>query len=191
LGALRIDCDPTSLEDVHTRLIQENGLSGAEVSYVYTEITRGVAPRSHKFPTTPATPTVYLFTGEYHRPPRDVWEKGFRAVTVHDQRWARRDLKTIQLLANVLGAQAGADAGVHEIVYVQDGMAIEGSHNNFFMVFGETVVTHPLSNQILPGITREVVLELCEELGLELQERCVPVAEMFQADEAFHSGTLS
>ena len=110
---------------------------------------------------------------------------------MNDVRWARRDLKTIQLLPNVLGAQASGDHGVDEIVFVQDGMAIEGSHNNFFMVFGETLVTHPLSNQILPGITREVVLELAGTLGYEVQERSVTVEEMFAADEAFHSGTLS
>ncbi|MFC1661989.1 aminotransferase class IV [Gemmatimonadota bacterium] len=191
LAALRIDFDPESLEEVHTRLVEENQLASAQVSYVYTQITRGVATRTHKFPPEPVPPTVYLFSGQYHRPARDDWEQGYRAVTVPDQRWARVDIKTIQLLANVLGAQAGVDHGVHEIVYVKDGMAIEGSHNNFFMVFGETVVTHPTSNQILPGITREVVLELAANLGYEIQERPVPLPEMFTADEAFHSGTLS
>jgi D-alanine transaminase len=191
LAALRIEYDPAVLEEVHDRLIRDNGLSGAQVSYVYAQITRGAAKRTHKFPPQPPSPTVYLFAGEYQRPARDVWEKGFRSVTVHDQRWARRDLKTIQLLANVMGAQAAVDAGVDEIVYVHEGMAIEGSHNNLFMVFGNTLVTHPLSNQILPGITREVVIELAEGLGYEVQERIVPVAEMFEADEIFHSGTLS
>lgn len=191
LSALRIDYDPAPLQEVHDRLIQDNGLAEAPVSYVYTQVTRGVAKRSHKFPPVDPAPTVYLFAGEYQRPARDVWEKGYRSVTVHDQRWARRDLKTIQLLANVLGAQAGVDSGVDEIVFVHEGMAVEGSHNNLFMVFGETLVTHPLSNQILPGITREVVLELAGKLGYGVQERPVPVAEMFEADEIFHSGTLS
>ncbi len=191
VGALRIAFDPATLKDVHHRLIRENGLASCPVSYVYVEVTRGVAPRTHKFPSPPVPPTVYLFSGEYHRPPREEWEKGYRAVTVHDWRWARRDIKTIQLLANSMGAQAAVDAGMHEIVFVHEGMAIEGSHNNFFMVFGNTIVTHPLSNQILPGITREVVLELAGKLGVEVQERPVPVQELFQADEAFHSGTLS
>ena len=191
LGALRIGFEPAALEEVHHKLIQENGLASAPISYVYVEITRGVAKRTHKFPPQAPSPTVYLFSGEYNRPPRETWEKGYRSVTVHDQRWARRDLKTIQLLANVLGAQATADHGVDEIVFVQDGMAIEGSHNNLFMVFGDTVVTHPLSNQVLPGITREVVIELAAGLGYQVQERPVPVEEMFRADEIFHTGTLS
>ena len=191
LAALRIDFDPSTLEEVHHRLIHDNGLASAQVSYVYTEITRGVAPRTHQFPATPVPPTVYLFAGEYLRPPRDRWEQGFKAVTVHDQRWARADLKTIQLLPNVLGKQAAADQGVDEIVYVKDGMAIEGALNNFFTVFGRTVVTHPASNQILPGISREVVLEVAETLGIEVELRAVTVEEMFQADEAFHTGTLT
>jgi D-alanine transaminase len=191
LAALRIGFDPSSLEEAHDRLIQENGLAGAKVSYVYTEITRGVAKRTHKFPAVPPTPTVYMYAGEYNRPAREDWEKGYRSVTVPDQRWARRDLKTIQLLSNVFAAQAAVDHGVDEIVFVNEGMAIEGSHNNLFMVFGNTVVTHPLSNQVLPGITREVVLELAQKLGYGVQERPVPLAEMFEADEIFHSGTLS
>ncbi len=191
LGALRIDFDPSEVEGIHTRLLEENGLTEAPVSYVYLQITRGVAKRTHKFPDPAPRPTLYMYAGEYNRPPMERWEEGFKAVTVNDVRWARRDLKTIQLLANVLGAQAPADHGVDEIVFVHEGMAIEGSHNNFFMVFGDTVVTHPLSNQILPGITREVVLELAEKLGYPVEERSVTVEEMFTADEAFHSGTLS
>jgi D-alanine transaminase len=191
LATLRIDFDPSTLEEVHTRLVRENGLDSAQVSYVYAQITRGVAARTHKFPPGPVSPTVYLFAGQYTRPPREDWEKGYRAVTVHDQRWARADVKTIQLLPNVFAAQAAVDNGVHEIVYVRDGMAIEGSHNNFFVVFGNQVATHPTSNQILPGITREVVLELAAKLGFEVVERPIPLPEMFTADEAFHSGTLS
>jgi D-alanine transaminase len=191
LSALRIAFDPIPLEEVHLRLLRENGLDQAQVGYIYLEITRGVAPRTHQFPATPVPPTVYLFAGEYHRPPRDRWEEGFKAVTVHDQRWARVDLKTIQLLPNVLGKQAAVDHGVDEIVYVKDGMAIEGALNNFLTVFGETVVSHPSSNQILPGISREVVLELCDRLGLKVEHKAITVEEMFQADEAFHTGTLT
>lgn len=191
LSALRIDFDPSPLEEVHLRLLDENGLAEVPVAYVYTQVTRGVAPRTHQFPADPVPPTVYLFAGEYSRPARDLWEGGFRAVTVHDQRWARVDLKTVQLLPNVLAKQAAVDNGVDEIVYVRDGIAIEGALNNFFTVFGETLVTHPTSNQILPGISRHVVLELAEKLGFEIQLKAVTVDEMFQADEAFLTGTLT
>jgi len=191
LSALRIELDPAELEDVHRQLLKENDLEEAPVAFVYLEATRGVAPRTHQFPTEPVPPTVYLFAGEYHRPPRERWEEGYRAVTVPDERWTRVDLKTVQLLPNCLGKQAAVDAGVDEIVYVKDGIAIEGALNNFFTVFGDTVVTHPTSNQILPGISREVVLELCQTLGYPVEERALPLPELFQADEAFHTGTLT
>jgi len=191
LSGLRIDFDPVPLEAVHVRLLEENGLLEVPVGYVYTQVTRGVAPRTHQFPPKPVPPTVYLFAGEYSRPPRDRWEEGFTAVTYHDQRWARVDLKTVQLLPNVLGKQAAVDHGVDEIIYVKDGMAIEGALNNFFTVFGNTVVTHPNSNQILPGISRHVVLELAEQLGYTVELKAINVEEMFQADEAFHTGTLT
>lgn len=191
LAALRIDYDPSALEEVHLRLLAENDLARVPVAYIYLEITRGVAPRAHQFPTTPVAPTVYLFAGEYHRPPSDRWERGFSSVTVPDQRWARVDVKTIQLLPNVLGKQAAIDNGVDEIVYVKDGMAIEGALNNFFTVFGRTVVTHPASNQILAGISREVVLELCPKLGYRVEQKAITLAELYQADEAFHTGTLT
>lgn len=191
LAALRIDYDPGALEEIHLRLLAENGLTETQVAYIYLEVTRGVAQRTHQFPATPVPPTVYLFAGEYKRPARERWERGFAAVTVPDQRWARADVKTIQLLPNVLARQAAIDNGVDEIVYVKDGMAIEGALNNFFTVFGETVVTHPTSNQILPGITREVVLELCDKLGFRVEQKAITLAEMFKADEAFHTGTLT
>ena len=191
LKALRIEFDLSPLEEIHNQLLEKNDLLEAPVSYVYLQITRGVAKRTHKFPPNPVEPTVYMFAGEYQRPSRERWEEGYTSVTVHDVRWLRRDLKTIQLLPNVLGAQAPVDQGADEIVFVQDGMAIEGSHNYLFMVFGDVIVTHPLSNQILGGITRSVLLELAADLGYQVQERCVPLEEMFTADEIFHSGTLS
>ncbi len=191
LAAIRIAFDSTPLGEIHLRLLQENGLDRAQVSYVYAQVTRGVAPRTHQFPATPVPPTVYLFAGEYHRPPRERWEQGFKSVTVPDQRWARVDLKTVQLLPNVLAKQAAVDHGAEEVVHVKDGMAIEGALNNLFTVFGETVVTHPASNQILGGVSRQVVLELCGKLGFPMEYRAITVEEMFQADEAFHTGTLT
>jgi len=191
LAALRIDYDPSELEQVHIRLLAENDLAKAQVAYIYLEVTRGVAPRTHAFPATAVEPTVYLFAGEYHRPPRDRWERGFTSVTVPDQRWARVDVKTVQLLPNVLGKQAAVDHGVDEIIYVKDGFPIEGALNNFFTVFGDTVVTHPTSNQILPGISREVVLELCRKLGYRVEHKAITLAELFEASEAFHTGTLT
>lgn len=191
LCELRIDADVSGIEALHDRLLAENGLADEEVAYVYLQITRGVAPRTHAFPKDPVPPTVYAFARPYRRPSRDVWETGFEAVTVPDRRWSRVDIKTIALLPNVLAQQAAAEAGVTDALLVRDGVALEGAHNNFFAVFGGTVVTHPASNVILHGITRGYVIDLARTLGLTVEERPIQVEELARADEAFFTGTTT
>lgn len=194
LCELRLDFDADSLVPVHRHLLDANGLRGKEAAIVYLQVTRGVAPRTHAFPSgewAETKPTVYGFAKEYRRPSRERWERGFDAITVPDRRWARVDIKTINLLPNCMAQQAAVDAGVDDAVLVRDGMAVEGSHSNFFAVFGDRVVTHPATNVILPGITRAIVLELCEELGIPVELRPIQLEELWRADEAFFTGTTT
>lgn len=191
LAALRIDFDPAQMADVHTRLLAANGLEDAPIAIVYVQVTRGVAPRSHVFPTTPVEPTVYAFAKEFKRPARDVWEQGFQATSVPDRRWARADLKTVGLLPNLLALQDAMEDGSTDALLVKDGVAIEGAHSNFFAVLDGVVTTHPATNQILHGITREYVLELARGLGLPAEERPIQVEELASADEAFFTGTTT
>lgn len=194
LRELRIDFDPAELPEMHARLLEANDLADREVSVVYVQITRGVAPRTHAFPSgehAATPPAVYAFAKEYVRPSAERWDRGFRAVTVPDRRWARVDIKTINLLPNVLAQQAAVDAGVEDALLIKDGIALEGSHNNFFAVVDGTVVTHPATNVILPGITRGLILELCGELELPVEVRPLQVEELWDADEAFFTGTTT
>ena len=188
---LRIDADVAEVERAHHELLERNGLLETPISIVYLQITRGVAPRTHAFPPDPVPPTVYAFAKAFHRPDQARWETGFRAVTVPDRRWARVDIKTVSLLGNVLAQQAAVDAGVDDALLIRDGVALEGGHSNFFAVFGDTLVTHPLSNTILPGITRGYVLELAQALEIPVQERPIQVEELRRADEAFFTGTTT
>ena len=174
LAALRIDFDPEPLAEVHRQLLAANGLEDEPITTVYVQVTRGVAPRAHAFPTSPVRPTVYAFATEFKRAPREAWEKGYQATMVPDRRWARCDIKAIALLPNCLAIQAAAEAGSTDALFVRDGVAIEGAHNNFFAVLDGTVVTHPATNHILHGITREYVLELCHDLGLPVEQRPHP-----------------
>jgi D-alanine transaminase len=191
LGELRIDFDPGGLVRVHDRLLEENKLSEREIAYVYVQVTRGVAPRAHAFPSPDVPPTVYAFAREHQRPARAAWEEGFRAVTVPDRRWARVDIKTVGLLPNVLAQQAAVEAGASDALFVRDGIAIEGAHSNFFAVLEGTLVTHPTTNVILPGITREYVLELARRLEVPVEERPIQIEELWDADEAFFTGTTT
>ena len=191
LDALRIDFDVGGLPAIHERLLAANGLEDEEMSTVYVQVSRGAAPRHHGFPPPDTTPTVYAFARRHDRPPVDRLLNGIRAVTVPDRRWARVDIKTVQLLPNVLSYQTALDQGADDAVLVRDGIALEGAASNLFFVFDGTVVTHPATNRILPGITRHVVLELAEGLEIPVALRAVQVEEIREADEIFFTGTVS
>lgn len=191
LDALRIVYDPTGLLELHERLLADNGLEDEQISIVYLQITRGVAPRTHHFPPEGTRPTVYAFAKAFHRPPQDRWQQGYSAISVPDRRWARVDIKSIGLIPNVLAQQAAVDAGVDDALLIKDGVALEGSHNNVFAVFGGVLTTHPTTHQILHGISRAYVIELAEELGIPVEERPVQIDEMRRADEIFFTGTTT
>lgn len=191
LGELRIGLDVEPLAEVHRRLLAENGLTDAPTAKVYLQVTRGAARRQHAFPEGEPEPTVYAFAAEWEAPGAEEWEEGCSAVTVPDRRWSRVDIKSIALLPNVLAQQAARDAGVDEAVFVHEGVAIEGAHANFWAVLDGTVVTHPATNRILPGITRATVLELARERGRPVRERPLQVEELSGADELFLTGTTT
>lgn len=188
---IRIEHDVAGLPEVHTRLIRENGLEEAPTAMVYLQITRGAAPRTHYFPKEKVTPTVYAFAKAWDRPSDERWSRGFTAATVPDRRWGRVDIKSICLLPNVMGFQEALDAGADDAILVRDGVALEGAHQNFWGVFDGTVVTHPVTNHILPGITRGVILEVAREHGIAVEERPIMVEDLSGADELFFTGTTA
>ncbi|GIS80764.1 MAG: hypothetical protein CM1200mP14_23300 [Gammaproteobacteria bacterium] len=147
---MRINYSLDGLEEIHKQLIRVNEFQDAPSSYVYVQITRGAAPRTHYFPQEDVEPTVYAFARTWQRPSPERWAQGFSAMTVPDRRWSRADIKTICLLPNVLAFQDAIEAGADDAILVRDGVAIEGAHMNFWGVFDGTVVTHPTTSNILP-----------------------------------------
>ena len=117
--------------------------------------------------------------------------KGAKGITYPDQRWARCDLKTVNLLGPVLARQAAAEAGAYEAILHRDGMVMEGAATNCFVVVGGVLRTAPLSNYILPGITRSVLLPLAAELGIKCEERAITLRELPSVDELFVCGTTT
>lgn len=164
--------------------------SFAEAS-VYIEITRGVATRTHYFPKdTP--PLEFLFVNELRDPYAAARENGMAVVTHADLRWQRCDLKTVNLLGNVLAAQAAKAAGAMEALLLRpDGTINEGAHTSVFLVKSGTLHTAPMSPAVLPGITRDAVVRIAREQGIPLTERHVTINEALNADELFVSGTTS
>jgi D-alanine transaminase len=180
---------PDQIIDIHDRLIQENGLTSGEGT-VYLQITRGAAPRTHYFPPAGTAPTVFLSASPF-TPNKAQREQGATAVTYPDIRWSRCDLKTVNLLGAVLAKQHAVAAGSLEAVFIRDGVITEGSHTNVFGVIDGQLRTYPRSNYILPGITRDVVLELAVEEGINVRETPIFQQEIGRLDELFVTGTTS
>lgn len=165
-------------------LAARNGLSEG---LVYIEVTRGVAERDFPFPPRDTAPTVVMFTQAKAILASKAAETGVGVITVPDLRWKRRDIKSVALLAQVLAKEAAAKAGVAEAWMVEDGHVTEGGSSTAFIVSAEgTLVTRPLSNAVLPGITRLAVKKIAADLQLKVEERLFTVEEAHAAREAFY-----
>ena len=181
--------DVAGLEAVCGRLVRDNGLADGEAT-VYVQVTRGAAPRTHHFPPAGTATTVYAVATKFVVP-RGLRENGATAITLPDIRWSRCDLKTVNLLGAVLARQAATEAGAYEAILLRDGVMTEGAATNAFAVVQGRLRTYPLSNYILPGITRKVVVELAAEAGIPVIEEPVIQQDLPKADEIFLCGTTT
>ncbi len=177
------------LESISLRLLRDNELQDGEAA-VYLEITRGAAPRTHHFPPSGTACTIFVSATRF-TPPHDVRAKGGTAVTFPDFRWARGDIKSLNLIPSVLAKQHAVDHSATEAIFVRDGAMTEGSHTNVFGVLDGELRTYPESNYILAGITREVVLELAAELGIPVRLMPIFTPEFAHLEELFITGTTS
>jgi D-alanine transaminase len=155
---------------------------------IYLQITRGVAPRDHAY-SDDATPTVVMTVREFHPLDRSIQATGVDAITTEDIRWGRCDIKSVNLLANVLARQQVKQTRVFEAILVNAGLVTEGAVSNVMVVQRGIVVTAPEGPRILSGVTRAVVLGLALSQGVPIQERFVTQADLYAADEVFLTGT--
>ncbi|WP_374653021.1 D-amino-acid transaminase [Dongia sp.] len=163
-------------------LMARNGLARG---IIYLQVTRGVAPRDHKFPAQ-AKSALVITTKRLAPPSEAVLRNGVAISSQPDIRWTRRDIKSLSLLPNVLAKQAAFEAKAFEAWLVDaQGAVTEGSSTNAWIVKGGEVVTYPKNNDILGGITRLSLLELAGRTGVKLVERSFTLAEALAADEAF------
>lgn len=155
---------------------------------IYMQLTRGVAPRDHAY-SADLAPTVVMTVRELHPLSRSVRAAGVEAMTIEDIRWGRCDIKSVNLLGNVLARQQAKRAQVFEAILVKEGSITEGAVSNVMAVRGGTVMTAPEGTRILSGVTRAVVLGLARKEGLPVQECCITQADLYGADEVFLTGT--
>lgn len=174
----------TSLCAVMAELLTRNRLKNA---LVYIQVTRGVAPRNHPFPR-PETPAALVMTARRFDldASDEVARVGVHVITQPDIRWARVDIKSVSLLPNVLAKQAAFEAGAMEALLVKDGKITEGSSSNAWIVNQSgTIITHPKTQEILGGITRETAIACASDLQIKVEERPFKPEEAAAAKEVF------
>ncbi|MFZ5963397.1 D-amino-acid transaminase [Thalassococcus sp. BH17M4-6] len=182
---MRAPCTTDELLEIHRELVRVNDI---DEGLVYLQITRGApGDRDFVFPDPETTePTIVLFT--QNKPglaDSPAAKTGLKIVTIEDQRWGRRDIKTVQLLYPSMGKMMAKKAGCDDAWMVEDGFVTEGTSNNAYIVKGNKIITRALSNDILHGITRAAVLRFAREAQMEVEERNFSVEEAKSADEAF------
>ncbi len=150
---------------------------------IYLQVTRGAyKKRLHAIPEQ-VSPTVLALTSKLGERDPDIGIRGVSAVTIEDIRWHHCDIKAITLLANILGQQQAQDQHADHAILVRDSKAIEGASSNLFMVQDGLIITPPKSRDLLPGITRDLVLELAQESGLAHAEAMIEARDLDTADE--------
>jgi len=167
-------------------LIERNG---REDGGLYIQVTRGVARRDHPFPKH-TKPALVMTICAAKTPKEQEVQNGVKAITFADNRWARRDIKSVALLANVLAKQEATRQNTREAWLIENDTISEGAVSNTYIVTAAgTLITHPADQHILGGVTRDIVLKLARKAGIAVEERPFSVAEMRAAAEAFITST--
>jgi D-alanine transaminase len=189
LHAIRIE--GTDLKRLRRRMHQTIAAGPFLEATVYIQITRGSAPRAHVFPNR-STPLEFLFVQEFIDSYQELRESGAEVITQPDWRWERCDIKSINLLANVLAAQAAKEAGCKEaLLYLPDGTLTEGTHTSLFGVIDGILVTAKNSPAILPGMTRKLIVGLAANAGIAFREENLHRQGLGRVGELFLTGTTS
>jgi D-alanine transaminase len=175
------------LKSLVTEAMQRAGFAE---SVIYLQITRGRAPRHRSIPSQ-SEPTLIMTVRELH-PATHLRETGVSVITVPDNRWARCDIKSVALLANVLAYHAAREAGAHDAIFIEsDDSVSEATAGNVFVVIDGKLSTPPKGPRILSGVTRDKVLQAARMAGLEAREERIAKADLFKAEEIFLTSTTA
>ena len=180
-------CSEQEYIQMMNALIEKNGL---EEGIVYSQVTRGKAERDFPFPKS-VQPGIVAFTSQMEILDNPDFETGIAVTTTPDLRWKRRDIKSINLLGQVLAKQDAITRNSKEAWMVENGQVTEGASSSAYIVKNDVLVTRSLSNAILPGIRRRTILELAERAKINVEERTFSVAEAKAADEALISSATT
>jgi D-alanine transaminase len=177
-------------EKIEEKLIELMKRNDIHDGAIYLQVTRGIAPRKHPYPAE-AVPQLYAYPIPVSKP-TEAQENGVSLTLVEDLRWLRCDIKSLNLLYNVMAKQKAQEKGFFEaLLYRNEKQITEGSSTNFFGVKDGKIITHPANNYILNGITRIAVKRLCEKHGIPFEESTISIADIADLDEAFIASTTA
>jgi D-alanine transaminase len=180
--AMAAPCSDAEILEAQLKLIDVNKL---DEGLLYLQVTRGVADRDFAYPANTKSSLV-MFTQAKNLLNSPMAEQGMHIISIPDQRWKRRDIKTVGLLAPCMGKQAAVDAGVHDAWMLEDGLVTEGTSNNAYIVTkNKKIQTRHLGHEILSGITRHAVLKFATRAGYTVVEEPFTIEEAREASEAF------
>jgi D-alanine transaminase len=185
--SLNSGLNPTAWEKLLNELIRRNG--GGNLT-IYLQVTRGAPDsRDHGFPSPQTHPTLFAMVNPL-QPMADTLRHGIDAITLEDIRWDACHIKSTALLANVLARQQALSAGTSDAILVRNGFLTEGTASNIFLVHSDVLLTPPKDWRVLPGITRDLILELAKEHDISYREQDVPVAFLSQASEVWLTSSI-
>lgn len=182
---LEISYTVEEIKTMLTELIEKNQLT---LGTIYLQISRGVAPRNHAFPSSDIGHTFVANTKAVGRPVENM-ESGVKTILMEDIRWLLCDIKSLNLLGNLMAKQKAVEAGCFEAIQHRGETVTEGSSSNVAIIKDGVMITHPANNLILNGITRQKVLQICRSNDIPVEERAFTLEELQQADEVFLTGT--
>lgn len=186
--SLNLPIDKKELQAMLEELVRMNHFTDDGILYV--QFSRGTAPRVHKFPGEDVAPSWFAYLKQANRP-LEIMRRGEPSVLAKDIRWLKCDIKSLNLLPNVLASQKAAASGCREAILFRDEAHVtEGASSNVFIVKNGILRTHPADSFILNGITRQRVINLAKDAGFEVREEVFGVNELLEADEVFFTSTI-
>lgn len=189
LGAIKIE-NPHTEEEWRTIIDELTVQYPNQDQSLYLHVTRGIAPiRDHIFPG-PVKPTVFAMSSPIDPAKLPDPEKGIAAITVDDLRWKLCCIKATTLLANVLARQTAIEQDAAEAIMIRDGLALEGAASNLFIVKDNILITPPKGDELLPGITRDLVLELADKNSIEYKQQAIPLNDLLSASEIWLTSSV-
>ena len=168
-------------KNIFDKLLSKNKISNG---IIYLQITRGVQYREHKYKNK-LIPTLIIYSRnkKFNLPGKNF--KGVNTITFEDLRWKRRDIKTVNLLPNIIAANKAKQKKAYEAILLQDGKVTEGTSSNIWIIKKNNLITHPANSDILKGVTRTSLLKIIKKTSLKLVEKSFTHKQLLEADEVF------